>query len=440
MAAEKGRNRGGITVPHNKGTMEYATVKMGVPEKVTIPMVQHIGRPCRPIVAKGDTVKVGQLIGEMAGMIAAPIHSSVSGTVTGILSAASYNGAVEEAVEIKTDGLQELHESVKQPQISTREDFIEAVKNSGAVGLGGAGFPTHVKLSPPKEKAIDTLLINGSECEPYITSDYREMLENTENLINGIKLVLDKLGIPRAIVGIEENKPEAIRKLTEQTASDSRIRVQSLRTRYPEGAEKTLIYELTGRRMLIGQLPMDVGTIMMNVSTTAFISEYVKTGMPLIKKRVTVDGSSVKEPKNVEVLIGTSLADVFEFCGGFVSEPEKIIMGGPMMGVAQYTLDSPVIKNTNALLAFNQKDAELPEESACIKCARCAGSCPVNLMPMQLNILVRNERIEELENYYIGDCIECGCCSFVCPAKIHLVQAIRLGKEKLGKFKKRVKQ
>ena len=431
MAAEKRRNRGGITIPDQKGTMDFETVKMGIPEKVIIPMLQHIGAPCKHVVEKGEAVKVGQVIGESTCNTSSPIHSSVSGTVTGVLSVVNFNGSNVEVVEIKTDGLQEMHESVAPPRISNRKEFLEAIKESGLVGLGGAGFPTHTKLNTPKDKEIDILLINGSECEPYITSDYREMMENSDNLINGINLVLDKLEIPKAIIAIEKNKPEAIKKLTELTEYSDRIKVQILGARYPEGAEKTLIYELTGRRMLIGQLPMDVGVVMLNVSTAAFISEYVKTGIPIIKKRVTVDGSAVREPKNVEVLIGTPMADVFEFCGGFVSEPYKILMGGPMMGIAQFSLDSPVLKQNNAILAFNKKDAILDEETACIKCARCAGACPVSLMPMQLNLLVRNNRIDELEKYYIHDCYECGCCSYVCPAKIHLVQSIRLGKEKL---------
>jgi electron transport complex protein RnfC len=442
MALTKGLKgiKRGVHLQHNKNTAELATVKMPVPGKVLISMLQHSGAPCEPIVKKGDPVKVGQLIGVSKGKVSALVHSSVSGKVSNIIELTGSAGNPVQAVEIETDGLQEVHEDVKPPRVTNREEFIEAIKMSGLVGLGGAGFPTHIKLSPPADRKIDTLVINASECEPYITSDYREMMENGEGIVNGINLVLDYLEIERAIIAIESNKPAAIEVLKELVKDSGRISVEVLTTRYPQGAERTLLYVLTKRRLLIGQLPMDIGCIMMNVNTVSFVDKYLRTGMPLISKRITVDGTAVKNPQNVEVLVGTSLKDVFDYCGGFKEEPAKIIMGGPMMGVAQYSLEKPVLKQTNALLALTVEEARLPEESPCIKCTRCAMVCPMHLMPMQLNIFTRHDKVEELERYYMADCIECGCCSYICPAKIHLTQTMKLGKLKLSEYKKHQKK
>jgi len=407
---------------------------MGVPEKVIIPMLQHIGAPCKPLVKKGDYVKVGQLIGQSDKYVSAPIHSSVSGTVTNIISLVSSSGTYMEAVEIKTDGKQEVHESVKPPEYSSDAELLELIKQSGLVGLGGAGFPTHVKLSVPKDKKIDILIVNGAECEPYITSDYREILENSWNIVSGINILMDLLKVEKVLIGIEDNKPEAIKILSSiEATNDDKIDVVKLKTRYPQGAEKMLIYSMTGRKVPPGKLPMDVGVIVMNVSSVAFIAEYVKTGMPLIKKRVTVDGPAVNKPANVEVLIGTPLVDVFNFCGGLKDNVSKIIMGGPMMGVAQSSLNDPVLKNTNALLAFDAESAKLPPESACIRCGKCAEACPMNLLPLFLNQNALRENIEGLKKFHVMDCIECGSCSYVCPAKRRLVQSIRLGKALLRK-------
>jgi electron transport complex protein RnfC len=420
---------GGIKVPHRKNTENAETVPMDIPSSVIIPMVQHIGAPCVPTVKKGATIKVGQVIGNSEAYVSSPVHSSVSGVVTRVEPMLYASGNVVMSVEIKTDGKQEIDDSISPPEIKNKDDFLKAIRCSGLVGLGGAGFPTHVKLNPPKGSKIDFLIINGAECEPYITSDYREIIENGPGIIEGIQLVLDMLGIPKAIIGIEDNKPEAIRLLTEKAADDNRISVLSLPSRYPQGAEKTLIYSTTGRKVPPGKLPADVGCVVLNVNTVSFIPSFLETGMPLINKRVTVDGSVVKEPKNVLVPIGTSLRDVFEFCGGFTSNPYKVLMGGPMMGIAQYSLDTSVIKNTNAILALDKKEGDLPPESACIRCGRCVEACPMNLIPSELNRLVMARLYDELDKYHVLDCIECGSCSWSCPAKRHLVQSIRIGKD-----------
>jgi len=421
--------KGGVHPPQQKNTAEKATVAMGVPSMVLIPMAQHTGAPCQPKVKKGDTVKVGQVIGDTDAYVSAPIHSSVSGTVTRVEPVVLSGGRPVMCVEIKPDGLQEVAEEVRPPSVDSKESFLSAIRASGLTGLGGAAFPTHVKLNPPKGTRVDTLIINAAECEPYITSDYRECMENTQGIIEGIQHVLKWTGIEKALIGIEENKPEAIKALKRAVSDKPAITVHALPTRYPQGAEKTLIYTLTGREVPSGKLPADVGCIVMNVASVAFVASYLKTGMPLIKKRVTVDGSAVREPRNVEVLIGTPLKEVFEFCGGFKSEPGKVIMGGPMMGVSQFSLDLPVLKHTNALLALDASESRIPEETACIRCGRCVRACPMKLLPLELDRLVKAQQYEEAQRLHLMDCIECGCCVYTCPAKRLMVQSIRIGKD-----------
>lgn len=420
--------KGGVAVPHEKNTANCETLKMDVPKKVIIPMLQHIGAPCKPCVVKGDTVKVGQIIGDSDKFISAPIHSSVSGTVTNVEPLLYPGGVFVNSVVIETDGKQEVYEKITPPNISNTKDFIKAIRDSGLVGLGGAGFPAHVKLSVPPGKKIDTLIINAAECEPYITSDYREIIENSWNVIGGINTVMEFLDIENVIIGIEDNKPEAIREMTKVADTSERINILKLKSRYPQGAEKMLIYATTGRKVPPGKLPADVGVIVMNVNSVSFIAGYAKTGMPLIKKRVTIDGGAVNKPCNVDVLIGTSLNEVFDFCGGFKETPKKVLMGGPMMGIAQFSLETSVVKHTNALLAFSEEESNLPPQTPCIRCGRCVRACPMNLMPLKLNKSALRENIEELNKYHVNDCIECGSCSYVCPSKIHLVQSIRLGK------------
>ena len=423
--------KGGINASHHKGTSDSETVKMELPSKVIIPMLQHIGPPCIPLVKKGDMVKVGQKIGSSDAFVSSPVHSSVSGIVTDVKPVLYSGGFEVTSVEIQPDGMQELYEGIAPPAGLDKKGMLNAIRESGIVGLGGAGFPTSVKLSPPPDRIPDTLLINGAECEPFITSDYREMIENPQGIIDGTKAIMEIVGIKRAVIGIESNKPAAIKLISGLLRNDSDISVVSLRARYPQGGEKQLIYALTGRKVPSGKLPSDIGVLVHNINTASFIAEFFKTGMPLIKKKVTVDGSAVKNPMNVEVLIGTPLREVFEFCGGFKEDPHKIIMGGPMMGVAQFSLDNTVLKQTNALLAFNQKDSVIPPESVCIRCGRCVNACPMNLLPLYINANVSKGFISETLKYDVNNCMECGCCSYVCPAKRHLVQSIRYAKAEL---------
>lgn len=420
----------GAPVPHRKHTSECETVLMPVPAQVKIVMSMHIGAPCKPTVKPKDQVYVGTVVGDSPAFMSAKIHSSVSGTVKKIETVLMPNGSTAEAVVIDTDGLQTIDPEIKPPVINTREDFLEAVKNSGLVGLGGAGFPAHIKLNPAPDvlAKVDTLCINGAECEPYITADVREFLENYDNVIYGIKEVLKCLDAKQAIIGIEDNKPEAIKLMEEKTKEYDNITVKALPSRYPQGAEKVLIDQLTNRQVPPGKLPADVGVVVMNVASIGFLGGYLKDGIPLTTKRVTVDGSAVTEPKNVRVCIGTLIKDIMDFCGGYKGQPYKLISGGPMMGTALMTDDFPVLKQNNAFLALDEKEARSMEPTACIRCGRCVNACPMNLMPTKLEDAVAYRNVDALKEFSVMTCMECGCCSFVCPANRKLVQSMRIGK------------
>ena len=421
----------GVKVPHSKNTAEMETVKMPVPDKVVIPMKQHMGRECTPTVKLTDLVKVGQIIGDTDAFIGAPIHSSVSGKVTKIDEIIGTDGNLIKAVEITTDKLQEIDESVKVPEVTDLQSFAAAIRASGLVGLGGAGFPTHVKLMPKNLDEVTTLLVNGAECEPYITADNRAMLEDTDDIVEGIKLVKKYMNLSTVIIGIEDNKPQAIAKLQAAVADIEGASVKALKAQYPQGGEKVLIYECTGKIVPEGKLPSDVGCVVMNVSSIAFVAKYMRTGMPLITKRLTVDGDAIAEPKHVEVAIGTSFSDVIDFCGGFKTEPKKIIMGGPMMGFAVPTINYPVLKNNNAILAFSAAktaEAEKPE-TPCIRCARCVNACPFSLMPAAIEKAYKAGNVDALKALKVNLCMECGCCAYVCPAKRNLVSVNRLAKK-----------
>ena len=421
----------GVKVPHSKNTAEMETVKMPVPDKVVIPMKQHMGRECTPTVKLTDLVKVGQIIGDTDAFIGAPIHSSVSGKVTKIDEIIGTDGNLIKAMEITIDKLQEIDESVKVPEVTDLQSFAAAIRASGLVGLGGAGFPTHVKLMPKNLDEVTTLLVNGAECEPYITADNRAMLEDTDDIVEGIKLVKKYMNLSTVIIGIEDNKPQAIAKLQAAVADIGGASVKALKAQYPQGGEKVLIYECTGKIVPEGKLPSDVGCVVMNVSSIAFVAKYMRTGMPLITKRLTVDGDAIAEPKNVEVAIGTSFSDVIDFCGGFKTEPKKIIMGGPMMGFAVPTINYPVLKNNNAILAFSAAkaaEAEKPE-TPCIRCARCVNACPFSLMPAAIEKAYKAGNVDALKALKVNLCMECGCCAYVCPAKRNLVSVNRLAKK-----------
>lgn len=430
------RTHGGVRAPHRKNTAKAQSVRMPAPEQVIIPMSMHIGAPCTPLVKVGDEVLVGQKIGEGKGFVSAPIHASISGKVTAVGKFDLASGGSVEAVTITSDGEMAVSPDVKPPVINSLEDFLNAVKESGLVGLGGAGFPTHVKLAA--KEPIDTLVINAAECEPYITADNREALENGEDVLDGIFAVKQQLKISRAIIGMESNKPEAIKHLQELLQKDSRnsdksVAVLPLKARYPQGAEKVLIKAVTNRTVPMGKLPSSVGCIVMNLTSAGFLGRYLKTGMPLIEKRVTFDGSAIAKPQNVIAPIGTKISDIIEFCGGYKEEPKKLLMGGPMMGLALFTDESPILKQTNGLLAFNAKDAKIKQPTACIHCGFCLTVCPMQLMPTMLEQYTEIKNIDALRECSITNCIECGCCSYNCPAGRQLVQAIRIGKSLVRK-------
>lgn len=422
----------GIRVPHRKNTYLSSPAEMPPPKSVTLLCSMHIGKPAAPVVKVGDRVLVGQPVAEQSGFISSPVHASVSGTVKKIEDILTSSGAYVPAITIESDGLMERHESVTPPVINTREDFISAVRASGIVGLGGAGFPTYVKLDA--KEGVDTLIINGAECEPYITSDSVTLLSRGEEIIEAIGLMKKFIGIKKVIIGIEKNKKEAILNMKKLAAGDDSITVKALPSSYPQGAEKVLIYNTTGKVVPAGKLPADVGCIVCNCTTAAEIADYIKTGMPLVKKCVTVDGGAVKSQQNVVVPIGTSLADVFEFCGGFSEEPEKILYGGPMMGISVPSPDSPVLKNTNAILAFGKAAATAPRTTACIHCGRCVNHCPLGLVPTEIEKAYKAKSGELLEKLQVNLCMECGCCSYICPAKRPLVQTNKLAKATLRDY------
>ena len=422
--------RGGVKVAHHKNTAEMEVVRMPEPKQVILPMQQHIGAPCTPTVKVGDIVAVGQVIGDSDKPVSTPIHASVSGKVTAIGNIKLANGAMAQGVTIESDGEMRLYEGIKAPHVETKEDFIKAIRESGLVGLGGAGFPTHIKLNAPSK--IDTLIINAAECEPYITVDYRECIENSWDIYSGIRTIMEFLDIPNVVIAVEDNKPEAFKILEQIVDGDSSangaIKIMQLESRYPQGAEKMMIQSATGRQLPPGKLPSDIGCMVMNVASTAFISRYLKTGKPLVSRSLTVDGLAIKEPKNVRVPIGTSISDIIEFCGGFKDEPVKIVAGGPMMGIAITDLEHPLAKNNNALLAFSKEDAKVFQETDCIRCGRCASACPISLVPTRIVRDAKAKDAEALLKDGVMVCMECGSCAYSCPAKKPLVQHMRLAK------------
>ncbi len=390
-------------------------------------MAQHIGAPCEPLVKVGDYVYLGQKIGDSSAVVSAPVHSSVSGTVTEIKDVIAANGRSCKTVVIQSDNRMVISPDIKQPVINSREGFIKAIRESGAIGLGGAGFPTHVKLAYDREKVnIDMLLINAAECEPYITSDYREIMENADSVLGGIKLVMKQLEIPRTVIGIEADKVEAIEKLRKMTAPMPAITVRVLPTTYPQGAEKVLVKTLTGRTVREGKLPADVGCLVLNVSTVAFIHSYIRTGMPLVKRRLTIDGNIVNAPCNVFVSVGTPLSDVLN-CASVHKQPDKVILGGPMMGSCSFQPDFPISKTNNAVLLF--ADTPIYNETACIRCGRCIRACSAGLMPTELEHAYESRDGERLKKLKVNLCVNCGSCSYVCPAKHNLAEKNQLAKD-----------
>jgi electron transport complex protein RnfC len=405
-----------------------------LPKRIVVPLSQHIGAPAQADVSIGDEVKTGQVIGTTTGFVSSPVHSSVSGKVIAIADFPTPGGKNVPSIVIESDGKDEAVDYKENPDYMNlgADEIRNIIKDAGIVGLGGAAFPTNVKLSPPKEKTIDTVLINGAECEPYLTADHRMMVERSGDVVAGLKILMKTLGVNEGYIGIEVNKPDAIEAMKAAASGESNIEVHSLEIKYPQGAEKMLIKAIKGREVPTKGLPMDVGIVVQNVGTALAIYEAVRYGKPLIERVVTITGNGIKEPANMMIRIGTLFSEVIEQCGGLVEGAVKVISGGPMMGFAQWTLDVPVIKGTSGILVLSQKEYVASDEySACIRCGSCLDVCPMGLNPSQLSILSEKGFFEETKDYNLFDCFECGSCAFVCPAKRPMVQFMRLAKSQV---------
>ncbi len=432
--------KGGTHPPgYKESTAEKQIIEIPLPSEVIIPLCQHIGAPNQPVVAKGDVVTAGQKIGETEAFVSAPVHASVAGKVKAVEPRPHFLGTRMPSVVIEVSDEQPTSKMQVPEGEADAAQIRDLVKEAGLVGLGGAAFPTHVKLCPPKDKPIDTVIINGCECESFLTCDYRQMLEQTQDLIDGTILILKTLQAPKAYIAVEDNKPKAIELLQRQLEPHPNIDVAPLPTKYPEGAEKMLIHVITGREVPSGCLPMEVGALVQNVGTTIAISKAVRQGAPLTERVITVAGSAIRNPNNIRVKIGTPIEHIINYCGGFSEDPEKVVVGGPMTGFAQFDLSVPIVKGTSGILALTTDEISLGplNQTACIRCARCIDHCPVHLMPNQYAVYGELGDWETVESYNVMDCVECGTCSFVCPARIAHIQYVRLGKASvLAKAKK----
>ncbi len=442
MLIRKRSFKGGTHPPEHKSLAEKKTIeKLPLPEKVVIPVAQHIGAPAEPIVSVGDEVKTGQKIAEAKGFVSVPSHATISGVVKKIEARPHPVGGRVLAIEIEGDGKDEFSPDIREDTnyLSLSVDEMkERIREAGIAGMGGATFPTHVKLSPPPDKKIDTLILNGAECEPFLTSDARLMVEYPTQIVEGLRILTHVLGVTKTYIGIEKNKPEAINVLSKIANESQQIdfSVIGLNVKYPQGAEKQLIKAITNRNVPSGGLPMDVGCLVQNVGTALAVYEAVAKKKPLIERVVTVTGSGIREPKNVLARIGTPFQQLLDFCGGLNDNAAKIINGGPMMGIAQFDLDVPVIKGTSGIVVLTESEAKIPDAKPCISCARCVDSCPMNLMPNYLAALIEHEKYAEAKDFNVMDCIECGSCSYVCPSKIRHVHLIKFGKIQATKLAK----
>ena len=424
---------GGIHPPGNKNLSVGKKIEAPpLPQTVCIPLTQHIGAPCEAQVEVGQKVKKGELIADSQAFVSAPIHASISGTVTALQEYPHPGGKKVKTIIIETDEQDEWFREPKNGQDPLKlssEELKKKVREAGIVGLGGAAFPTHVKLSPPKEKTIDTIILNGVECEPYLTADHQLMLEKTEDIVKGLQIILRILGVQQGYIGIEANKPDALKAMRKATEGLPNIEVVGLKVKYPQGAEKQLIKAILGRQVPPPPgLPMDVGAVIQNVGTAYAIYEAVTFGKPLIERIVTITGRGIKEPKNLRLRIGTLFSEIINYCGGVQGEVGKILMGGPMMGLAQYTTKVPIIKGTSGILVLPKEELPSGEAGHCINCGMCVRACPMNLIPSSLGTYCEKDLFEEAEAANVLNCIECGSCVYVCPAKRHLVQMIKYGK------------
>ncbi|MBR5420161.1 MAG: electron transport complex subunit RsxC [Lachnospiraceae bacterium] len=432
--------RGGVHPYDGKALSKDKAIQTLEPKgDLVYPLSQHIGAPAKAIVAKGQQVKRGECIAEAGGFVSAPVYSTVSGTVKAIEKRRTVTGDLVDCIIIENDGADEMAPPIhdKKYEDMSREDVIAAVQKAGIVGMGGAGFPTHVKLSPKDPDAIDTIIVNCAECEPYLTSDYRKMLEEPDELVEGLSIVVKLFPNARGVLAVEDNKPDCIERLTEKCAGKDKISVAALKTKYPQGSERQLIYAVTGRQINSKMLPADAGCIVNNVDTVIAIRNAVMEGEPLMTRIVTVTGDAIADPRNFRVRCGTNYAELIDAAGGFKKEPKKIISGGPMMGFALFGLDVPVTKTSSALLCMSEDEVAKWEPTACINCGRCVDACPSGLIPSRLADHAAHFNEEEFLRMYGMECVECGSCSYICPAKRQLAQSIKtMRKLQLAKRKK----
>jgi len=436
--------RGGVHPPENKHRTEgSAIVTMPPPSRVVLPVSQHLGAPARPCVEVGQRVRVGEVVAEPGGFVSTPIHATISGTVEAIEPRPHPVGLTVPAIVIKADGEDEWVPTGKSARIDiapfSPDEIRSAVHDAGVVGLGGAAFPTHVKLSLPPDKKIDLYLLNGTECEPYLTCDTRIMIERPRDVASGLLLMMRATGVKRGVIGVEDNKPQAIKTILEETQRRPELSIEILRVKYPQGAEKNFINALLGREVPSGGLPMDAQVGINNVGTSVAVADAVLRRKPLVERVMTVTGDAVAEPKNVLVRIGTLFTDVLDFCGGLVEMPGKVIMGGPMMGLAQWTTDVPVVKGTSGLLVLPADQVEDLAYGACIRCGSCVRACPMRLVPSLIGQLGEARRADEAVRYGVLDCVECGCCTYVCPSRRPMVHWVKWIKRELTRKQQREK-
>ncbi|MFA6948984.1 MAG: electron transport complex subunit RsxC [Eubacteriales bacterium] len=432
--------KGGVHMDEHKNTRRSQVAAMTPPDEVIIPMSQHIGAPCTPVVAVGDKVDRAQIIGEVGGGLGCPVHSSISGTVKAIADSLMPNGMRISCVRIQSDGEMRLSPDIKpfakRLSDTSSDEIIDIIRKAGISGMGGAAFPTYAKIQSGIGKA-ERLIINCAECEPYITANHRLLLENPASVINGAKILLKAFGLRKAEIAVEDNKRDAIDKLEELTADTELIEIKTLRTKYPQGDERQLIYALTGRELPAGKLPADLGCVIFNAETASAIFNAFAKGMPLIERIVTVDGDCIKRPMNVLAPIGTKISSLIDFCGGLIAEPKKIINGGPMMGAAQWDPDAPITKGTSAILVFSAKACAAYEQPpVCIHCGKCLTVCQMHLMPTKLAMFSAAGRLDLCEQYDAMSCVECGACTYICPGYVPITQYIRAAKAKINEIKK----
>jgi len=436
--------RHGVHPPDSKRLTAHLPIRrMPFPEEIVLPLRQNSGKPARVIVGPGDRVERGDVIAVADGYVSVPVHASAAGVVADVGWWPHPDGTMDTAVRIRVD---RFNPQLPRPRIVpewqglTPDQVRAAVQHAGVVGLGGAGFPTHVKLNPPPDTSIELLLINGAECEPYLTSDHRVMVELPDRVHFGIRVMMQCLGVDRAVIGVERNKPDAIARLRATVPPDLDIQVIGLTVKYPQGAEKMLIEAVTGRQVPSGKLPMHVGTVVQNVGSIAAVAEVFETGYPLIERIVTVTGPGVRQPRNLIVPVGTKLRDVLEFCGGLTADATEVIFGGPMMGLPQPDLDVPIVKGTSGVVVLTERESARPDALPCIHCGRCLDACPVFLNPQQLGQLAQLGLYEDMAAHHLADCMLCGSCSYVCPSNIPLSQMFALGKTGLRRQQQKARR